>query len=92
MDRRGSLRVIFVLHLFAGIALLGVAIYVQARPHILLDIVLSPEALKHEDIREGMLDYLKKGAGLDSLMFMAAGLFLLASGFVGLLLVSKKDE
>jgi hypothetical protein len=92
MNRSGSLRVILMLHFLAGVTLLGVALYVQAQPYALLDVVLSPEALKHVDVRDATLDLLNKGAGLDSLLFMAAGLFLLASGFVGLLLVSKKDE
>ena len=78
-----KMKLLFAFHLVIGIWLIFVGLFAAARPHILLDVVLTPDQLSDQKLHDSTLALLQRGAGSDSTWMVGIGVILAVSSLIG---------
>jgi hypothetical protein len=77
------MRRIFALHLIIGISLILLGFVAQARPYVLLDVVLTQQELHDGKKIDDTLATLQRGAGSDAAWLFGTGTILTVTSLIG---------
>ena len=90
--RNQTIRLLCLFQIILSLVMIFWGIVVEARPHILLDQVLTYDQLQNDQLRESTLAKMQRAVGYDSLLWILAGVLVLATAIIGFRLSAKIES